>query len=185
MESMDFEELGDYLLSNIFNEDVYEVFPALEDCYDKDPVLMESIFMNFYTDLCDLSKDVVKPFLDEKATYMYRKVYGIYDDGFFQTKASVGKRYGITGTRIGQIIKSCDLRLVNSFIRDFKALSESEVISDVAIEELALSNGIYLKLKRLGFNYLSEIDTELLRDCEGFGDKTINKINEGISRVRK
>ena len=184
MIKMNNEELADYLLDSIFNEDVYEIFPALEECYNNDPSLMENIFMEFYKKLCDLSKPIAKPLLDERFTYIYRKVHGLYDGGVFQSKSSIGKEFNITGVRIGQFIRYCNRVLVSAFIRDYNA-KVNGINQGVTIEELGLSIDLYLKLKRLGIDYLSEIDLDSLKDYRGFGDRTIEKINDSISRVRK
>ena len=184
-QSFNEEEIANYIFDSLFNEDVYEVFPGLEECYDNNSSVMEDIFMNFYKDLCDLSKSVVRPFLDERSTFIYRKVYGILDDGALQTKVSVGSSFNLTGIRVGQIVKSCNNMIVDYFIREYKNILSNRSCDDFPIESLGLSKRIYLKLKRLGINYVSEIDIDSLKDVKYFGEHTINDIDECISRVRK
>lgn len=178
-------ELANYIFDSLFNEDTYEIFPDLEDCYDDNPSAMVSIFMNFYEELCDISKPIAKPLLNERSTYIYRKVYGLYNDGFFQSRHSVGEELDLTGARVGQLVKQCNLVLINSFIRDYYSRLKDSVTDDVPIEELGFTQGVYLKLKRLGINYLNEIDIDSLSETKSFGEKTIAVIANSVSRVRK
>lgn len=179
-------DVYNHIYCKIFNTDVYEVFPELGDYIKEDYVAVTGFLEDFLIDLFDLSKTVVKPFLDERSTYAYRSFYGIGNFGLAQSKGYIGKQLSLTGERIGQLIKASDISLINMIIYEYKTYKNNNILSDeVLIEELNLSRDVYNKLKRQGINTVSEIDLDYLKDLNnGFGEKTCNAIEKGISRIK-
>ena len=111
-----FDETNLILFDKIFNTDNFEIFPKLGEYYKENPDLMESIFSSFLMELYDLSNSVVKAFVNERDTFIYRKVYGVFDNGYINSFSSVGREVNMTGVRIIQIIKYCNRNLINLFI---------------------------------------------------------------------
>ena len=179
------EETFIYLYNKIFNDEVFEVFPKLKECYEDDPIVLDNLFADFIEELYDLSKPVVRPFLDERYTYAYRKTYGILDDGELQSKVSVGRTLNLTGSRINQFIKYNERLLVNMLINEYHDILDNVLSSKVSIEDLRLSNRVYNQLKRIGINYVSDINIDSLSNMSGFGEKTISEIEKGLVRVKK
>ena len=178
-------DVYNHLYCKIFNTDVYELFPELGEFISEDYNAVTGFLEDFLIDLFDTSKPVVRPFVDERSTYVYRTFYGIDNFGISQSLVSIGKQVDLTGARVGQLIKSADIALINMIIGEYKVYKNNSDSSDILIEELNLSKGIYNKLKRRGINTLSEIDLSSLYGTVGFGDVTCDKISKSISRVRK
>lgn len=179
-----FDETNLILFDKIFNTDNFEIFPKLGEYYKENPDLMESIFSSFLMELYDLSNSVVKAFVNERDTFIYRKVYGVFDNGYINSFSSVGREVNMTGVRIIQIIKYCNRNLINLFIDKYESIRNGSLGDRIFIEELGLPNIVYCKLKRIGINYLNEIDFESLQKVNGFGEKTFDKIKKSIVRVR-
>ncbi len=178
-------DVYNHLYCKIFNTDVYEVFPKLEQCIKEDYVAATGFLEDFLIDLFDLSKPVVKPFIDERSTYAYRSFYGINNFGFAVPLTLIGEQVSLSGARVGQIIKAADISLINMIISEYKSYKSNQDVTDVPIEELGFSRKLYNKLKRCGINTLNEIDFDYLERFEGFGDKTLNDIENGMVRLRK
>lgn len=178
-------DVYNHLYCKIFNTDVYEVFPELEECLNEDYDTVTGFLEDFLIDLFDLSKPIVKPFVDERSTYAYRSLYGINNFGIEQSMVSIGKELSLTGTRIGQLIKAADIALINMIIYEYKAYKNDRNHSVVLIEELNLSRRVYNKLKRRGINTVSDIDINYLDRFEGFGEQTYSEIARGVARVKK
>ena len=185
MKRLNEEEINGYIFGKIFNDDNYEVFPQLKECFEDNPTVMDNIFYDFFIDLYDLSKPVVKPFSDEISTYIYRKAHGILDNGVLQTRTSIGREFNMTGTRIGQLIKLSNRSIINMLVVNYKSYKNDNLLDDIAIEELNLSNRVYLLLKRNGINFVSEINMEKIVNINSFGEKTCEEIERGMARVRK
>lgn len=178
-------DVYNHLYCKLFNTDVYEIFPELEDCIKEDYDAVTGFLEDFLIDLFDASKPVVKPFVDERSTYAYRSLYGIDNFGYSQSMVSVGQQLSLSGARIGQLIKAADIALINMIISEYKVYKNNKDFSDILIEELDLPRSIYNKLKRCGINTVSEIDLGYLKDLNiGFGEKTCSEIENGISRIR-
>lgn len=173
------------LYLKIFNTDVYEVFPELERCIKEDYNTVTGFLEDFLIDLFDLSKPVVKPFLDERSTYVYRTFYGIGNFGLGCSKADIGRQLSLTGERIGQIIRNTDIALINMIIYEYKAYKSNQEPAEIMIEELNLPRRVYNTLKRCGINTINDIDFDYLDRLQGFGDKSLMSLEEGITKVRK
>lgn len=178
-------DVYNHLYCKIFNTDVYETFPELEKCIEEDYDATTGFLEDFLIDLFDESKPVIKPFVDERSTYIYRSLYGINNFGYGRSMTSVGEQLFLTRTRIGQLVKAADIALINMIISEYRAYKNNRDYSDVLIEELQFPRRIYNKLKRLGINTVSDIDIDYLDRFQGFGDKTLEGIKEGIARIKK
>ncbi len=178
-------DVYNHLYCKIFNTDVYEIFPELENCIKEDYIATTGFLEDFLIDLFDLSKPVVKPFIDERSTYAYRSFYGINNFGIAVPLTSIGEQVSLSGARIGQIIKAADIALINMIISEYKSYKNNQDVTNVPIEELGFSRKIYNKLKRCGVNTLNEIDFSYLRKLEGFGEKTLDDIGKGMVRLKK
>ncbi len=178
------KELFKYLYSKIFNADNFEIYPGLQECFEENSLIIDNILYAFIASLYDLSNSVVRPFLDERSTYMYRKVFGILDKGEIQTLVSVGKEFDMTGVRVGQIIKNNNRILTNYIVREYQTIKNNNH-SGTSIEELGLSNSLYLRLKRQGITHMEEIDIVSLSNINGFGDRRCAEIKESIAKVRE
>lgn len=178
-------DVYNHIYCKIFNTDIYEIFPELEKCLNEDYDAVTGFLEDFLIDLFDLSKPIVKPFLDERSTYAYRSLYGINNFGIGQSMASIGQQLSLSGARISQIIKYADIALINMIIYEYKAYKNNRNSSNVFIEELNLSRRVYNRLKRNGINTVSDIDFDYLNRFEGFGEQTYNEIARGMKRVKK
>lgn len=178
-------DVYNHIYLKIFNDDVYEMFPELGKYIKEDYNAVTGFLEDFIIDLFDDSKAVIKPFIDERSTYIYRSFYGINNFSIAQPLTSIGEQVSLTGTRVGQIIKGADLALVNMIISEYNVYKANQNGSDIPIEGLGFSKTIYNKLKRCGVNTLSEIDFDYLRNLEGFGEKTLDNIEKGMVRLKK
>lgn len=185
MNKLSENEIRSYIFGKIFNDNNYEVFPQLKECFDDDPVAIDNIFDEFITDLYDLSKPVVRPFLDERLTYIYRKTYGILDNGSLQTKVSVGKEFDMTGERVGQLIKIANRNIINMLVVDYNSYKNGVSFKEIPIDQLGVSTRVYFLLKRNGINFVSDINMEKLVNINSFGEKACEEIERGLVRVRK
>lgn len=183
MEKFTERDVYNHLYCKIFNTDVYEVFPELEECLKRDYDAVTGFLEDFLIDLYDLSKPIVKPFVDERSTYAYRSLYGINNFGIAQSMTSIGEQLSLSRSRVRQIIRSTDIALINMIISEFKAYKNNQN-SDIMIEEVGLSKSIYNKLKRCGINNVSEIDFDSLQYLNGFGKKSCMEVARGVSRVK-
>ena len=184
MNRLNEDELYAYIFGKIFNDDNYEVFPDLKECFDDNPTVMDNIFYDFINDLYDLSKHIVRPFLDERSTYIYRKVHGILDDGILQTKNSVGKELNITSTRVNQLIRLSNRNIINMLILKYNSYKNGDLLDNIPIEELGLSNRVYSFLKRNDIDFLKDINIEELMELNKFGKKSRAEVEKCITRVK-
>ena len=178
-------DVYNHIYCKIFNNDVYELFPELEEFIKEDYFVVTGFLDDFLIDLFDLSKPVISPFVDERATFVYRALYGINNYGLGLSKVDIGKQLSLTSTRVGQLIKASDLALINMIISRYKLYKKNLDDSDVLVEDLGLSRGVYNKLKRHGIKTVSEIDLNHLKEVNGFGEKTCSAIEKGIYRIKK
>ena len=184
MEKYTERDVYNHIYCKIFNTDVYEMFPELGEIIKENYFVVTGFLNDFLIDLFDLSKPVIKPFLDERATYAYRSLYGINNYGIGQSKADIGRQLSLTGVRVAQLISTTDVALINMIISKYKVYKDNLDASDVLIEELGLSREIYNKLKRRGIKTISEIDLDYLKVLNGFGEKTCTEIEKCMTRVR-
>lgn len=178
-------DVYNHLYLKIFNTDIYEVFPELENCIKEDYNATTGFLEDFLIDLFDLSKPIVKPFLDERSTYLYRSFYGIGNFGLSQSKAEIGRKLSLAGERVGQIIKASDNALINMIIYEYKTYKHDQESTEIMLEELNLSRRVYNSLKRCGINTVNDINFDYLNTLPGFGDKSLAMIEESIVKVRK
>jgi len=90
------EELKKYILTEL----KYESF-----CIDdEEKEYCEKIVDKLIDELCDVSKKELK-WLDERETFIIRKLLGILDNGNCQTQASVAKLVNLTPSQIATIKK--------------------------------------------------------------------------------
>lgn len=186
-------DVYNHLYIKIFNDEVYERFPDLGKYIKEDYFMVTGFLEDFLIDLYDDSKSVIRPFLDERTTYAYRMHYGIGNFGFSVSNSFIGKELSLTGERIGQLLSFADNSIINMIISEYKLYKDNKNNPDyvdirnatILIEELGLSREVYNKLKRQGINTVDEIDLDYLKSLHnGFGKRTCDAIDKGISRIR-
>ena len=174
-----------HLYCKIFNTNVYELFPELGECINEDYFIVTGFLEDFLIDLFDLSKPIVKPFLDERSTYIYRSLYGIGNLGIAKSVSSLANELSLSRERIGQLVKYADTCLINMFITEYKYEKDRQSFDYICLEELNLPRRVYNALKRLGINSLSDIDLSTLKDQPGIGDSLYKVVEDTVIRVRK
>lgn len=93
---------------NVFTRE--ELYRTLEQHYKINEIkdvrkrqLYQSNLEEFVEDVYDLSKPVIVPFT-EKTTFIFRKRYGVLDEGICQTQAAIGEYLGVSRAAIYEIL---------------------------------------------------------------------------------
>ena len=141
MKQYSIDDLKKYLL----NELGYDFF-----CKDNDEKkYYEERFDILFLDLCDISKKELS-FLNERDTFIIRKLFGLLDNGVFQTQESIGKLLNLSSSRIWGIKKEFLKKMSNLISYEIilsKKENDSIILSD-NIEKLDFPYYIFATLHR-------------------------------------
>lgn len=121
-------------------------------------------------DFCDVTKDIYN--LSERKLYILRKIYGIYDNGVCQSRASVARELGVSSSYVSQLANTAMRNLhycINKYllnakqVADFRNLNWS--LQDLESVEVPTSTKKYFESKNIhNYGDLFNIsDKELLK----------------------
>lgn len=108
-------------------------------------------------ELCDISKKELN-WLDERDTFVIRKLLGILDNGVFQTQESIGKILNLSVSRIGAIKKETFKKMSTLIIHHtILTKEEKNIILSDSIQKLNLPFSLFSQLHRAGINTIEDL----------------------------
>ena len=176
MKQYTIDELKKYILNELQYESICE--DEEEEKYYKDK------FDILFDELCDISKKEFR-WLDERDTFIIRKLFGILDGGIFQTQDNVGKIFNISGSRIGAIKRDIIRkmkRLILNYIILSKEYKTTVMLSD-PIQKLDLPFSIFSILHRNDIKTIEDLTlTTQFKLSKIIGSKYCRYVIEHINK---